>query len=84
MSGSFEHLNDKSIAELQMLPHPETLILAPVYGMNSEKMVTDAGLRSLQKIPKLKILYVGWHGKWTMPVEKLQKLLPTVKIKAGD
>jgi hypothetical protein len=82
--GSFEHLNDKSVAELRVLPHLETLILAPGYGTNPETTVTDAGLVSLQKLPKLKILYVGWHGRWTMPVDRLRELLPNVKIKAGD
>lgn len=81
--GSFENLNDKSVAELQVLPHLETLILAPVYSTNPDRTVTDVGLLSLQKIPKLKTLYVGWHGKWTMPAEKLRELLPKVTIKAG-
>jgi len=82
--GSFEHLNDKSVAELQELPHLDTLILAPIYSTNPEKTVTEVGLLSLQKIPRLKTLYVGWHGKWTMPVNELRKILPNVKIKAGD
>jgi hypothetical protein len=82
--GSFEYLNDKSVAELQALPHLESLVLAPVYGTNPEKTVTDVGLLSLQKLPKLETLYVGWHGRWTMPVEKLRELLPKVQIKTGD
>jgi hypothetical protein len=82
--GSFEHLNDKSVAELRVLPHLETLILAPVYGTNPETTVTENGLLSLQKLPNLKTLYVGWHGEWTMPVDRLRELLPNVKIKAGD
>ncbi len=82
--GSFEHLNNKSVAELRVLPHLETLILAPVYGKNPETMVTDAGLLSLQKLPMLRTLYVGWHGTWTMPVERLRELLPEVTIRAGN
>lgn len=82
--GSFEHLNDKSVAELRGLPHLETLILSPVYGTNPETTVTKTGLLCLQKLPSLKTLYVGWHGKWTMPVDRLRELLPDVKVKAGD
>ena len=79
--GSLEYLNDQSVAELKDLPQLETLILTPIYGTNSEKQVTEKGLRSLQQIPKLKTLHVGWHGKWTMPIKTLQELLPLVEIK---
>jgi len=81
--GSFEHLNDQSVAELKVLPHLETLVLAPIYGTNPNKAVTDRGLASLQELPRLRTLYVGWHGKWTIPVEKLEVLLPEVEIKTG-
>jgi len=82
--GSFENLNDKSVSELQMLPHLETLVLSPVYGTNPQKQLTEVGLRSLQNLSSLRTLYVGWHGEWTMPVDTLQALLPQVKIKAGE
>lgn len=78
---SFENLNDKSVAELQVLPHLETLVLAPVYFTNPEKTVTDAGLQSLQNLNALKTLYVGWHGKFTMPIERLRELLPEVDVR---
>jgi Leucine-rich repeat (LRR) protein len=78
---SFEHLNDRSVAELKVLPHLESLVLSPVYNVNSpEKCVSDHGLRSLQELPKLKNLFVGWHGKSTMPVDKLRELLPKVNV----
>ena len=57
----------KSIAELQVLPHLETLVLAPVYGANPETTVTDVGLLSLQKLSKLETLYVGWHRPLSSP-----------------
>ena len=64
-----------------MLPHLESLVLSPVYNVNSpEKCVSDHGLRSLQELPKLKNLFVGWHGKSTMPVDKLRELLPKVNV----
>jgi hypothetical protein len=80
---SFENLNDASVAQLKELPHLQTLVLAPVYMNNPEKTVTDAGLASLKELPRLRTLYVDYHGKWTMPVEKLQALLPGVKVLRG-
>lgn len=80
---SFENLNDASVAELKELHHLQTLVLAPVYANNPEKTVTDAGLESLKELPSLRTLYVEYHGKWTMPVEKLQALLPGVKVLRG-
>lgn len=78
---SFEHLNDRSIGQLKVLPHLQSLVLSPAYHEKpSEKCVSDDGLRSLQDLPKLKNLFVGWHGKWTMPVDKLRKLLPNVNV----
>ena len=80
---SFENVNDASIAQLKELPHLQTLVLASVYMNNSKTTVTDAGLASLQQLPSLRTLYVEFHGKWTMPVEKLQLLLPSVKVLRG-
>jgi hypothetical protein len=80
---SFENLNDASVAQLKQLPHLQTLVLAPVYANNPEKTVTDAGLSSLKELPSLRTLYVEYHGKWTMPVEKLQSLLPRVNVLRG-
>jgi len=80
---SFENLNDASVAQLKQLPHLQTLVLAPVYANNPEKTVTDAGLASLKELPSLRTLYVEYHGKWTMPVEKLQSLLPRVNVLRG-
>jgi hypothetical protein len=78
---SFEHLNDRSVAELKVLPNLESLVLSPVYRANNpDRSVSDQGLRSLQELPKLKNLFVGWHGEWTMPVDKLRELLPNVNI----
>jgi hypothetical protein len=79
----FEYLNDASVGELKELPRLETLVLAPVYATNPEKTVTDAGLKSIQKLPALKTLYVGWHGKFTLPIEKLRTLLPGVDVRPG-
>jgi len=42
--------------------------------------VTEAGLRSLQQLPSLKNLFVGYHGKWTLPIDKLRELLPNVNV----
>lgn len=78
---SFEHLNDASVAELKVLPQLESLVLAPIYSTNSKTRVTDAGLRSLQQLPKLKTLYVGYHGKWTLPIDRLRELLPDVDVR---
>ena len=80
---SFENLNDASVAQLKELPHLQTLVLAAVYANNSEITITDAGLASLKDLPSLRTLYVEYHGKWTMPVEKLQALLPAVKVLRG-
>ena len=79
---SFEHLNDATVAELSVLPHLETLVLAPVYSTNPQTAVTDAGLESLKQLSALKTLYVGYHGKFTLPVERLRELLPDVEVKA--
>jgi len=78
---SFEYLNDSTVRELKMLPHIETLILAPVYATNPDETVTDAGLQSLQELPQLKTLYVGYHGKWTLPIDRLRALLPKVDVR---
>lgn len=78
---SFEHINDTSIAQFKELPHLQTLVLAGVYGENRE--TTDAGLASLKEMPSLRTLYVEYHGKWTLPVEKLQSLLPGVNVQQG-
>jgi hypothetical protein len=80
---SFEHLNDASVAELAVLPHLQTLVLAGVYYTNPDKTITDAGLASLAKIPNLRTLYVEFHGRFTLPVEKLQALLPDVEVRRG-
>jgi hypothetical protein len=80
---SFENLNDASIAEFKELPHLQTLVLAAVYGENSETTVTEAGLASLNVVRSLRTLYVDYHGKWTLPVEKLQSLLPGVNVQRG-
>lgn len=77
---SFENLNNDSIAELKELPHLSNLIMGPVYGSNPKRTVTEAGLISLQQLPSLKNLYVGYHGKWTLPIEKLRELLPDVNV----
>jgi hypothetical protein len=77
---SFEHLNDASVAELSVLPHLESLVLAPVYSANPKKTVTAAGLEGLKQLPSLRTLYVGYHGKWTLPVERLRELLPDVNV----
>ncbi len=79
---SFEHLNDAAIAELAVLPHLETLVLAPDLLTTQQATVTDAGLKSLQQLPALKTLYIGHHGKFTLPVDRLRELLPNVEIKA--
>jgi hypothetical protein len=81
--GSFENLNDASIAQLKLLPHLQTLVFAPVYGNNPEKTVTDAGLASLMGLPSLRTLYVEYHGMWTVPVDKLQSMLPGVNVQRG-
>jgi hypothetical protein len=80
---SFEHLNDASVAELKQLPHLQTLVLAGVYYTNPEKTITDAGLASLAQLPSLRTLYVEPHGKFTLPVDKLQTLLPEVDVRRG-
>lgn len=77
---SFEHLNDQTVAELRVLPHLETLVLAPVYADNPKTCVTEKGLEGLRDLPKLRTLYVGYHGKWTLPVDKLRELLPDVNV----
>ncbi|MEM9645967.1 MAG: hypothetical protein AAF989_13340 [Planctomycetota bacterium] len=79
---SFEHLHDASVSELRLLPHLETLVLAPVFSTNPNTTVTEAGLKSLQEIPNLKLLFVGEHGKWTLPVERLRQILPDVDVRA--
>ena len=43
-------------------------------------MVTEQGLKSLQDLPRIKTLYVGEHGKWTLPVDQLRELMPDVKV----
>ncbi|MEZ6089293.1 MAG: hypothetical protein R3C05_14920 [Pirellulaceae bacterium] len=78
---SFEHLNDATIAELKVLPHLSTLLLSPVFATNPQTSVTEQGLLSLQQLPRLKKLYVGHHGKWTLPVERLRELLPDVDVR---
>lgn len=84
---SFEHLNDASLADLAALSNLETLVIAPVYSdaenANPQRVVTDAGLASLQRIPKLKKLFIGYHGDWTAPVDKLRELLPGVDVQPG-
>jgi hypothetical protein len=72
-----------AIAQFKELPHLQTLVLAAVYGENSETTVTEAGLASLKELPTLRTLYVDYHGKWTLPVEKLQALLPGVSVQRG-
>ena len=79
---SFEHLHDASIAELRVLPRLETLVLAPVYATNPKTTVTERGLESLRNLPRLRTLYVGHHGKWTLPVDRLRELLPSVDVLA--
>lgn len=79
---SFENLNDGTIAELSMLPQLETLVLAPVYSTNPKTTVTDAGLESMKRLSALKTLYIGYHGKFTLPVDRLRELLPNVDVKA--
>jgi hypothetical protein len=61
----------------------KTLVLAAVYANNSDVTVTDAGLVSLKDLPSLRTLYVDYHGNWTMPIEKLQSLLPGVDVQRG-
>jgi hypothetical protein len=77
---SFEHLNDGTIGELKVLPHLETLVLAPVYSTNPKTTVTDAGLESLKQLTGLKTLYIGFHGKWTLPIDQVRALLPEVQV----
>ena len=80
---SFEHLDDASVAELSVLPELETLVLAPVYMVDSKatkNVVTEQGLKSLQDLPRIKTLYVGEHGEWTLPVDQLRELMPDVKV----
>ncbi|QDV24501.1 leucine-rich repeat domain-containing protein [Aureliella helgolandensis] len=79
---SFEHINDASIAEISVLPNLETLVLAPVYGTNPETTVTETGLESLKNIRRLKTLFVGYHGEWTLPIDRLPKLLPDVDVRS--
>lgn len=79
---SFEHVNDAAIAELAVLPHLETLVLAPDFLTTQQAKVTDVGLKSLQHLPALKTLYVGYHGSFTLPVERLRELLPNVEVKS--
>lgn len=79
---SFEHLNDTTIEELGVLPHLETLILAPVYGTNPKTTVTEQGLAHLQRLSRLRTLYVGYHGKWTLPIDRLRELLPNVDVQS--
>ena len=66
-----------------MLPELETLVLAPVYMVDSKatkNVVTEQGLKSLQDLPRIKTLYVGEHGEWTLPVDQLRELMPDVKV----
>ncbi|MEQ1828295.1 MAG: hypothetical protein ABL921_20210 [Pirellula sp.] len=77
---SFEHLNDAAIVELSVLPQLETLVLAPVYSTNPKMTVTEAGLEGLKRLAALKTLYVGYHGKFTLPVDRLRVLLPDVEV----
>ncbi|MGB7327470.1 MAG: hypothetical protein WBD31_21520 [Rubripirellula sp.] len=79
---SSEHLNDATVSELSVLPNLETLVLAPVYATNPKTTVTDAGLASLKDLRRLKTLYVGYHGKWTLPVDQLRELLPGVDVRS--
>lgn len=79
---SFEHLNDASVSELSVLPNLQTLVLAPVYATNPKTTVTETGLNSLKNLPRLKKLYVGYHGKWTLPVDQLRELLPGVDVRS--
>ncbi|TWU57865.1 hypothetical protein [Rubripirellula reticaptiva] len=80
--GSFEHLNDASIGELSVLKNLETLVLAPVYATNPKTTVTNAGLESLKDLSRLRTLYVGYHGKWTLPIDQLRELLPGVDVRS--
>ena len=79
---SFEHLNDASVSELSVLPNLQTLVLAPVYATNPKTTVTEMGLKSLKSLPRLKTLYVGYHGKWTLPIDQLRELLPGVDVRS--
>ncbi|MCO8124579.1 hypothetical protein NHH03_22765 [Stieleria sp. TO1_6] len=81
---SFEHLNDASVAELSVLPNLETLVLAPVYATNPDATVTENGLKSLQDCRRLRTLYVGYHGKWTLPIDRLRELLPQVDVRSPE
>lgn len=58
---------------------PEPL---PVYFTNPKTTVTEAGLKSLQDLPSLRTLYVGYHGKWTLPIDRLRELLPSVDVRS--
>ena len=78
---SFEGVNDQSLKDLKNLPHLKTLVLHAVYAKNSDRTVTENGLDALQAIPHLKTLYVAWHGEWTLPIDKLRKLLPNAEVK---
>ncbi len=80
---SFENVNDASIAQLKELPHLQTLVLHAEYAENPEKCVTEAGLAGLRGLPSLRTLYVEYHGQWTLPIEKLQRLLPGVTVQPG-
>lgn len=80
---SFEHVNDASVAELKQLRHLQTLVLAGVYATNPEKTVTEVGLAGLKTLPSLRTLYIEYHAKWTLPVEKLQAMLPNVNVQPG-
>lgn len=79
---SFEHLNDASVAELRVLPNLDTLVLAPVFSKNPRTTVTESGLQSLTKLRRLRTLFVGEHGRWTLPVDRLQELLPGVDVRS--
>ncbi len=83
----FEHLNDAALSELRHLPHLKTLMIAPVYidrpPTDHEDSVTDAGLRSLAEIPQLRMIHIGFHGPYTVPVSKLRSMLPGVRVRRG-
>ncbi len=84
---SFEHVNDASLAQLKRLPHLQTLVLAGVYAdspkANPKLVVTNAGLASLKELPSLQNLFIESHGKFTLPLETLQKMLPEVRVQLG-
>lgn len=79
---SFEHLNNATLGELTVLPRLKTLVFAPVYGSNPKTTVTEPGLEAFKRMPGLETLFVGYHGKWTLPIEQLRKMLPDVDVRS--